>query len=96
MLEDDPEDQHSILLHLKVVPGSSRDAIGGALGARLKVKVAAAPEKGQANASVLRLIARRLDVPESKLTLIRGQTSPEKTLRIRGMSKESALRLLSD
>ena len=37
------------LIRLKVVPGSSRDAIAGILGGRLKVKVAAAPEDGKAN-----------------------------------------------
>lgn len=94
MIENDPQDQKSILLHVKVVPGSSRDMIAGALGTRLKIKVAAAPEKGQANAAVIRLLSERFDIPESHIELVRGHSSPEKTLKLNGLSVDSAMRKL--
>ncbi len=80
---------------VKVVPGSSRDAIAGILGTRLKIRVAAAPEKGQANAAVIRLLAKSLDLPASQLAVIKGTTSPEKTLRIRGINLADALERLN-
>lgn len=79
------------LLHLKVVPGSSRDAISGALGDRLKIKVAAAAESGKANKAVCALLARTLGVKPRDVEIVSGQTSPEKVVRIAGISAEQAM-----
>ena len=47
-----------LVLRVKAVPGAKRDAIAGALGDRLKIRVAAPPEDGQANAAIRALLAR--------------------------------------
>jgi uncharacterized protein (TIGR00251 family) len=78
------------LLHVKVVPGSRKDAIVGALGDRLKVKVAAAPEEGKANAAVCGLIAARLGLKPRDVTVVVGHASAEKTLRIDGLMAAEA------
>jgi uncharacterized protein (TIGR00251 family) len=78
------------LLHVKVVPGSRKDAIVGALGDRLKVKVAAAPEEGKANAAVCGLIAARLGLKPRDVTVVVGHASAEKTLRIEGLTAAEA------
>jgi uncharacterized protein (TIGR00251 family) len=78
------------LLHVKVVPGSRKDAIVGALGDRLKVKVAAAPEEGKANAAVCGLIAARLGLKPRDVTVVVGHTSAERTLRIEGLTAVEA------
>ncbi len=88
VIEPDPAMPDAVLLHLKVVPGSSRNALAGVLGSRLKVKVAAAPEKGRANAAVVAFLAKTLEIAESAITLVKGQTSPEKTVRIRGVAMD--------
>jgi len=74
-------------LQLKVVPSSSRDAIAGWVGEALKVKVQAPPERGKANRSVVRLLAKALDLPESALEISSGETSPHKQVRITGLSQ---------
>ncbi|MFO0785353.1 MAG: DUF167 domain-containing protein [Phycisphaerales bacterium] len=74
------------LLLLKVVPGSSRDAVAGVLGDRLKIKVAAAPEAGRANAAVCELLARALGIRPRDISVEAGATSPEKTVRVRGLT----------
>ncbi len=84
-----------LLLRIKVVPGSSRDAIAGMLGDRLKVKVAAAPEAGKANAAVCELIADALGIKARDVTIESGHTAPEKTLRVKGVDLPTAQRLLS-
>ena len=81
-------DKADLLIRLKVVPGSSRDAIAGVLGDRLKVKVAAAPEAGRANAAVCTLLAKALGVKPRELTVEAGATSPDKTVRVRSISVE--------
>ena len=72
---------------VKVVPGSSRTQLAGRLGDRLKVKVAAAPEKGKANQAVCELIAETLGLPHRNVTVRAGHTNPEKTLQIIGMAQ---------
>ncbi len=87
MIEDDNSGpQPAIRIALKVVPGSRRDQIVGALGDRLKVKVAAPPEDGKANKAVCRLIAEALGVGEKSVELIAGHSSPEKVVRVVGVT----------
>lgn len=48
----------------------------------LKVRLAAVPEKGKANAELCAVIAREYGVPASKVEVIAGATSTRKTVRI--------------
>lgn len=82
------------LLHLKVVPGGSRDALGGPLGERFKVRVSAPPEGGKANKAVLALLAGALGIPERALRIVRGDASPLKTIEIEGQDAATVGRLL--
>ncbi|MCK5174520.1 MAG: DUF167 domain-containing protein [Planctomycetes bacterium] len=67
---------------VKVVPGSSRTSIAGILGGMLKVKVAAAAEKGQANKCLVGFLAEELGVRARRITIVSGQSSPVKQLEI--------------
>ena len=82
------------LLHIKAVPGARRDEISGPLGDRLKVRISAPPEDGRANKAICALIAKTLGLRPSAVTLVRGQTNPEKTLRVAGLSADAAAALL--
>lgn len=70
------------LLKLKVSPGASRNALLGWQDQVLKVAVSAAPDKGKANAAVIRLLAKELRLPACDLRITAGLTSRRKTLRI--------------
>jgi uncharacterized protein (TIGR00251 family) len=76
------------LLNVKVVPGARRDEVAGWLGsgdeARLKVRVSAPPEGGRANAAVCALVAGALGLDASRVSVVRGASSPQKTLRVEG------------
>ena len=66
---------------------NGRDAVdgwtsGGDGKAYLKVRVAVAPQEGQANAALIALLAERLDVPKSTVHIIRGETARLKTIAI--------------
>ena len=84
----------SATLRVKVVPGSSREAIAGRLGDRLKVRVSAPPEAGAANEAVCRLIAGALGVRARDVRITSGQTRPEKTLEIDGVEQGLVDRLM--
>jgi len=88
------QDGEGCLVRLKVVPGSSRDAIGGLLGDRIKVKVAAAAESGKANKAVCDLLARTLGVKARDVEIVSGQTSPEKLVRVLRITVSDAIKKL--
>jgi uncharacterized protein (TIGR00251 family) len=78
-----------VTLAVRVTPKGGRDAIGGieqrADGrAVLKVRVAAAPSEGEANAALIRLVAKTLGVPPRDIVLAAGATARVKRLTIVG------------
>lgn len=83
-----------IEIRIKAVPGASRDALGGMLGDRLKVRVSAPPEGGKANKAIAALLARELGVRPAQVEIIAGHTSPEKTVRVAGCDPERVRALL--
>ena len=76
-------------LNVKVVPGSSRNQIVGWLGDALKIKVAAVPEKGQANESVVDLLASALGISSKDIEIQSGHSSPSKVIAITSMDHEA-------
>jgi hypothetical protein len=72
-------------LRVKVIPKSSRNEVAGYMAdGTLKVKIAAVPEKGKANAMLCRFLAEYFGVPERDVQILSGQTSPRKRVRIVG------------
>ncbi len=82
-------------LPVKVVPGSSRNAIDGWLGEALKVRVTAPAERGRANAAVEKLVADALGVPRRLARVVTGGTSARKIVQIDGLSESEVHRRLS-
>ena len=83
-------------LHIKVVPGASRDRIAGRLGEAIKVQVSAAPERGKANDAVIKLIADKLRLRRNDIEIVHGHTQARKTLEIQGISQEQLEQLISE
>jgi uncharacterized protein (TIGR00251 family) len=80
----------SCRLKVKAVPGASRSEIVGRLGEALKVRVAAPPEGGKANREILELLAEKLGLPATGVTLVSGAASPAKVVALRGVTAEQA------
>jgi uncharacterized protein YggU (UPF0235/DUF167 family) len=83
-------------LTVRVTPRGGRDAVegwtrDGAGRPVLKVRVAAAAADGKANAAVLALIAGKLGVAPSSLTLVRGQTARVKQIDLGGAGEAGVL-----
>jgi uncharacterized protein (TIGR00251 family) len=83
-----------VLLHVKVVPNSSRTQIAGMLGDALKIKVAQPPEDGRANRAVIELLAAALGIPAAHIAIVAGHARPRKTVRIQGAGTAVLARLL--
>jgi uncharacterized protein len=83
-----------VLLEVHVVPRAKRSAIVGAHDGRLKVALCAPPVDGEANAALVALFADLLGCPKRDVTLVRGDTSRQKTLFLRGVSVRHVEQLL--
>lgn len=57
----------------------------------LLVRLAAAPVDGAANAELIDLIARALDVPKRDVIIVSGERSRKKRVRIAGMNAEDVV-----
>jgi len=64
-----------VILPVKVIPKASKEQIVGWQDDRLKIKVCAPPEKGEANRAVVRLLSKTLNIPQNRIVLLRGETS---------------------
>jgi uncharacterized protein len=80
-------DGDALVLAIRLTPRSAKPGLGGIwvddkgvcwLGAAVR----AVPEKGKANADLIRLIAKALDVPAKSIDLEAGDTSRLKRVRI--------------
>lgn len=80
----------AVILSVKVQPRAGRTEVAGILDQELKVRVAAPPVDSAANEALVEFIAKKLDLPRRAVTLVRGQTSRHKVLKIEGISLEGA------
>ena len=74
---------------MRVTPKASRNEVTGLYTAAdgsvsLSVKVSAAPDKGKANKAVIDLLAKKMGVAKSTLSLVKGETDRNKTFQISG------------
>ena len=86
-----------IHLVVRVTPKGGRDGIEGVTRdangkPMLKVRIAAAPEGGKANAALVTLLAEEFDVPKKAVTVVRGAGARVKHVHIRGTSGKLKVR----
>ena len=69
-----------IRFRVRAIPRSAASAVGGERDGALVVRVTAPPAEGRANAAVLRVLARALDLAPTELRLEAGAASRTKTV----------------
>jgi uncharacterized protein (TIGR00251 family) len=84
-----------VLVTVRVGPRASSNLVGGERDGALLVRVTAAPADGQANAAVVRVLSKALDVSPSEVLLVRGATARTKLLSLPAAA-EAALRRLGE
>lgn len=70
------------ILTVKVQARSKAPGVEAPGPNEFRVRVRSAPEKGRANQEVVERLAAHLGVPPSRLTLVRGASSPRKWFRL--------------
>jgi uncharacterized protein len=72
-----------VVVKVKVIPRASKSEVVGEMSdGTLQVRVAAAPEKGQANEAVCRLLAAHFGVGRAAVSVAAGATGTRKLIRI--------------
>ena len=74
----------SIVLSLVIQPRASHNEVCGLQGQELKIRLTSPPVDGAANKLCREFLAGLFDVPKSAVTIISGETSRHKRVRITG------------
>jgi uncharacterized protein (TIGR00251 family) len=78
-------------IEVRVIPRARRDEIGDGRGGRLVIRLTAPPVDGAANRALCRLVARCAGVPVRRVSIVRGQTSRDKVVRVEGLTAAELL-----
>jgi len=71
-----------VVLTLHIQPGARKTEVVGRHGEALKIRLAAPPVDGKANACLLAFLAERLGVAKSQVALISGESSRAKRVKV--------------
>jgi len=76
------------LLAIHAQPGAKRSEVAGLHGNALKIRVAAPPVEGKANAALVAFLAGALGVPKRSVSVLKGEQSRDKLVRIADLSAD--------
>ena len=74
-----------MILDLYVQPGAKRSEFAGQHGERVKLRLAAPPVEGKANAALIEFLAEYFGVPRRNVTIVSGLKSRSKRVAIEGV-----------
>lgn len=82
-------DGDGVTLRLHIQPGAKKTEVAGLHGEALKIRLAAPPVDGKANACLIAFLAGQLGVARATISLVSGETSRAKRVRIAGVDPAS-------
>jgi len=80
-------DGDKIRLEIKAIPGASKTEFAGVKDGRLRVRLAAAPEDGKANAELINFLSKTFDCSKRDLRIVAGEKSRLKVIEVPGEYK---------
>jgi uncharacterized protein (TIGR00251 family) len=83
-------DGDAVVLTLHIQPGAKKTEVVGLHGEALKVRLAAPPVDGKANAALIAFIASKVGAGRTAVSLLSGDTSRAKRLRVDGVTVAEA------
>lgn len=85
---DFTERNGAVIFTARVAPRASKSEIVGEHDGALKIKLAAPPVDGAANAELIKVLAKFFAVSKSAVEIIGGETSKIKQMKITGANAE--------
>jgi len=89
------ESANGVTFAIRVHPRARKNSITGELGDALKVALTAPPIDGRANEACIEFFANLLAVQRSAVSIVSGETSRNKVIRVTGLSAEAVRSKLS-
>lgn len=83
-----------IIVKLKIVPNSSKNDIV-LEDEFIKVKVTAQPIENKANKALLEFLSKKFKVPKTKIEILKGDTSKDKTILFRTYDENKRSEIIS-
>ncbi|MGI9187055.1 MAG: DUF167 domain-containing protein [Gaiellales bacterium] len=75
---------------IRLQPRGGRDAVVGERDGAVLIRISAPPVDGKANAALIAFVAATLRVPKRDVTIVRGETSRSKVIRVAGLDPAAA------
>ena len=79
-----------ILIDVRVIPRAAKSGLAGTRDGALLVRLNAPPVEGAANAELIEVLAKALGVPRRAVTLVAGERSRQKRVRVAGLTVAEA------
>lgn len=79
---------NSARINVYVQPRASKTAVAGMHGGCVKIRLAAPPVDGAANAALIEFVAEQVGVAKSRVRITAGLTSRRKTIEVDGVTTE--------
>jgi uncharacterized protein len=83
-------------ISVRVQASARRDELIGIRNGVITIRVTAPAIEGRANEALRRLLAKRLAVSRSSVTVIRGHRSRDKVIEIEGLDQATLLKVLTE
>ena len=93
MIESSPD---GVVLTVRVIPRAGRSGVSGTRDGALLVRLNAPPVEGAANAELIDVVADVLGVAKRAVTIIAGERSRTKRVRVSGIDIGHAISRLRD
>lgn len=84
----------SVTFSVHVQPRASKNEVCGVQGDALKLRLTSPPVEGEANRLCVEFLAKLLKVPKSAVSLVAGEKSRHKTIRVMGVAAEAITGLI--
>jgi len=94
-LEPLVETPDGVILSVRVIPRAGRSGPAGIRDNAFLIRLNAPPLEGAANTELIEVLADLLDVPKRNVTIVSGERSRLKRVQVIGITRGSALSILS-
>jgi uncharacterized protein (TIGR00251 family) len=83
-------------IRVRVQAGAGRDEVAGVRAGAVVVRISAPPVEGRANEALRKLIAKRAGVAKGRVSIVRGERSRDKVVRVEGVDEAQLRRSLRE
>jgi uncharacterized protein (TIGR00251 family) len=83
------EREGSVRFAVRAQPRASRTEIAGVYGDAVKIRLAAPPVEGAANAELIAFLAKKLGVPKSAVRVVKGERGRDKVVEVNEISAQN-------